>query len=276
MAFPTTPILDDFTRADENPLARWWSPNPVWNGDALCKIVSNELAPVGTSPANNDCLYSTGFRRDQEIYVTVANVSGINTLGLYVRTNQYNSATFVNTDYHVDFLPLTSEVKIWRQSISPAAAQLGATITGVSISNGDSVGVSAIGSTIEAWKKPSGGSWTSLGSRTDSNLTGGGNLGINLNVSSTAPRLDSFGGGNVPDAAGTPTNIMGKARSPFTAAWGYRQKLKGQKTGASFFAKTIMFDDIDPADRDSLIHFWLSAPSDLFMRNDKMFFGAMS
>jgi hypothetical protein len=275
MAFPTTPILDNFTRADENPIKQCFAPNPIWSGDGLCKIVSNQLAPVAASPTNNDAFCSVGFQSSQEIYITVDNVSGLTTIGLYCRINQANTAGFINTDYHIDFLPGTSELKFWRDSISPASAQLGATVSGVSLANGDSIGLSCIGSTIEAWKKPSGGSWASLGNRTDSNLTGGGQIGVNINVTTTAPRFSNFGGGKVPDAAGTPTDITGKARAPFRSAWSYLQHNTGAKTGGSFFAKTIMFDDIDTADRDSLIHFWLSAPSAAFLKTDKMFFGAM-
>lgn len=198
MSFPTTGILDAFTRADENPLAGGWASVPVWNGDSVSKLVSNQMAPIGTSPSDNDAVWNTSFGADQEMYVTIVNTSGLTVCGLYGRLTAENDPAFHPVAYIAEFNLGASTVKLFRKNGAAASVQLGSTVTSFTVSNGDVLGLSCIGSTITIWRNG-----TSVISQTDTVITAGGKLGINMSVSSTSPRLDDFGGGDyIPPAAG--------------------------------------------------------------------------
>ena len=69
------------------------------------------------------------------------------------------------------------------------------------MSAGDSIGMSMVGSTITVYYKASGGSWTSLGTRTDSTYTAAGRLQLGqwLSSSGVASTIDNFGGGAIGD-----------------------------------------------------------------------------
>ena len=58
---------------------------------------------------------------------------------------------------------------------------------------GDSVGLQIVGSTITAWRKPGAGAWTSVGSATDTAITGPGYVSFTLQ--NTVSRASAFGGG---------------------------------------------------------------------------------
>src|SRR5262245_6888905 len=79
MAFPTTGILDDFARADENPLTgpasgggTWTS--PPWAGAENLKLFTGLCYPDIANPASifgNSAVYSTTFGPDVEVYVSL-------------------------------------------------------------------------------------------------------------------------------------------------------------------------------------------------------------
>jgi hypothetical protein len=60
--------------------------------------------------------------------------------------------------------------------------------------DGDSIGITHVGSTITIYFKSGAGSWTSLGTRTDGTYTGAGRIAIG-GFDSTSLTFDDFGGG---------------------------------------------------------------------------------
>lgn len=186
MAFPTTGILDTFSDTEGPPMTGWATPT----GLAGLKSAS------GTCLAN--AANAVGFWNsalsgaDCEAFVTVTTAtSASNTVGVWARCANVGSAA--TTDGYLVSMGegATDLWSIYRVD-NGVPTLLGSTFS-QEVSNGDSIGIQVIGSTIGAWYKASAGSWTELATRTDSTYTAAGYVG--LSISDTTGRCDNFGGG---------------------------------------------------------------------------------
>lgn len=178
--FPTTPILDNFNRADEGP-----PPSANWTdiGNGL-EVISNQAA--GSAVGDNISYWNPiTFGPDSEVYVTIPVTDVVNGV-IYLR---FNTGSF--NGYGLIFGASTSSLSVIRLD-GGVPTPLGAAIS-QAISNGDSVGLRVIGSTIKVYYKAAAGSWTFLDSRTDATYSAAGAL--LLVVVDTTMRLDNFGGG---------------------------------------------------------------------------------
>lgn len=186
MPFPTTPILDTFTRADENPLAGIWTGPMEPGGDSL-QLLSNQVATIGA--VNFGGSYVSALAgADCEAYATIATNDAGNRSELYVR-----GFTDINglDGYCVSRVGSTWSI---RRKINTGDAQIGATAT-QAFSSGDSMGIAVYGTTLEGWYKPAAGAWTLVLSRSDSTYAAGGFIGIRM--FGTTYRVDDFGGGTI-------------------------------------------------------------------------------
>jgi hypothetical protein len=78
MPFPTTPIIDDFNRADENPIGGNWTNNALGEGaDNQLRIVSNQLKAV-TAATSCEMYWNKDIFNGQiiEAYFTVITKPG--------------------------------------------------------------------------------------------------------------------------------------------------------------------------------------------------------
>jgi hypothetical protein len=162
---------------------------------------SNKLTANGSSRSASS--WTTSFGPDQEAYVTLATAGDLSQLflrgtglatadptayALEADEDGVNLVKYVNGDW----TPITS----WPHTFA----------------NGDGFGASAIGNTITAYyRNGASGTWTALGSATDSSITAGGRIG--LEADSTAVTLTNFGGGTR-----TPTSPLRTAHGAFTSA----------------------------------------------------------
>lgn len=194
MAFPTTAILDNFNRANANPdgSGSWTS---LFNN---IQIVSNEAK--GTSTSNVVYWNAGTFNANCETYITFGgtlpggggyvevgarvNLSPLN--GYAVRATKVDAGTDVIQLSRIDNSVATS-LATYNQEIS----------------SGDSIGIECNGSTIKAYYKPSGGSWTEVISVTDSTYGSGGRA--SLAIISSVATVDNYGGGDI--VGGTTYNI---------------------------------------------------------------------
>jgi hypothetical protein len=188
MAFPTTPVLDDFSGT----LANWT--NPVFGASAVV-IAAGRLA--GTGGAENAAVWTSSFSSDdQEVYYDVP-VDTNNQVSLLFMVQDADASP---TAYAIEVLQVGDVLRLRRYN-NGAATTLQTTT--LALAAGDSVGASKIGSLISVYHKPSAGSWTPHTSATDgSPLTGGGQIGTL--IEGTGMRIDNFGGGNV--ASGGPSD----------------------------------------------------------------------
>lgn len=192
VSFPTNGILDNFNRADESPLAGGWSANPFWSGDVLHRVVSNQCTPVTTGFA--DAMWATGFTANQEVYVTMPTVAGITSIGLYCRGINENSGGFTNQYYFAGF---EADGDVVLQVQDGTETTLGSmTLSGGAIANGDSIGLSCVGSAIKVFYKRAAGAWTEVISVTETRHNVAGKVAINADCSGFYT-LDDFGGGNI-------------------------------------------------------------------------------
>lgn len=200
MAFPTTSVLDSFTRADGALGANWGT--PVTSGNPACKVATNQIAPnvdTGNSPYADGYWSAATFGPDSECYATVTSVANA-ARALYARVvNPGNASTLAGYDLQSSFGAVTT----WGlyEITNNVETLMGATFT-QTVSANDAIGIDCIGTTIAAHYKASGGSWTTLASRTNSAHSAAGNIGVSMQPGSgSANRMDDFAGGTISGGA---------------------------------------------------------------------------
>jgi len=204
MAFPVNGVVDDFARTNSSTLGGAWSSSfATYSSHG---ISSNQA--VGTASASRgNCFSGSGFNADQEAYITCTTLGSTFTVYLFVRTHDITdpdgyAIAFVNGTSDNFFLgKMGSDVQI----IGTYSQQ---------VQSGDSVGISASGSTITAYYKASGGSWTALGSAGDTTFSGSGYAAWDDTSDGTANVFDNFGAGNL---SVTPPPVSTPILTPFMA-----------------------------------------------------------
>jgi RHS repeat-associated protein len=192
---PTTPILDDFNRADEDPLSQggaWAARDPI-GGTATLKVVSNVAAPRVTSQTVS--YRTTVYPGDMEAYATVAAVAnqdlGVNTMVLNIRQVGGQGWDGIYLGWRDK---TTGDTLTFSRVINNSTTVLG--VAAVEIHAGDVLLARRVGTQLEAWVKHED-AWELKLTVTDTVLTGG-MIGIGLNNSSQPNplgRWDDFGGG---------------------------------------------------------------------------------
>lgn len=182
MAFPTTPILDNFNRPDENPLSgggAWIS--PLISGSESLSLVSNEIKRLTTDWGGS--LYDTLYSPDQEIYITITNIVGDSKISLYLRLQK---PTTPLDGYTLDYFHNLNLARFTRRDAG-VIVQLGSLVT-LTLQVGDVLGLRIQGTTLEGFVNGN-----SIGSRVDSVLGSSGYLAVE--AGNTSFTLDNFGGG---------------------------------------------------------------------------------
>jgi len=190
MPFPTVSgYLDQFNRANEGPPPSSSWAGPITQGQGQLQTFSN----VVIAAASGSNYWNTSFAADQECGLTIGDFVS-DSAALYLRINTPNSA---NLDaYAIGFYQGGAGTNVIRvfKIIDNTATQLGGDIS-QTIANGDSIGAQVIGSTIYVWYKVGAGSWTNLDTRTNSEITAGGFVGISFGATNVYG--DDFFGGAV-------------------------------------------------------------------------------
>lgn len=209
MAFPTTSLLDAFNRADENPVNTNWG--DVHPAVSEMRIVSNQL--VGQVAGSFNCSHwETSFGADQEAWATLAAKWSSNNhqADLWVRTQNPPGGDLDSYSLKVYDDGADEIITLWRQ-INTGDTLIGSVVA--TITAGDGLGISAIGTTIRAYHKIGAGAWTEVLNVTDSVITGTGYLAVGASPAGTIV-WDNFGGGTfVPEegsaADNAPIPILG-------------------------------------------------------------------
>lgn len=195
--FPTTGVLDNFTRSSENPLSDGgkWATFTGWTGgnNALEIITSGQA--IASVSGGGAALWTATQYTDSEVYTTVEAFSG-DTITLFLRIGSPSSFTGYRLKIQNGLM------EFYRSDSTSLSSPVFPTI-GI----GDSVGARIVGTTLTAWHKPSGGSWTQVASATDSTYTSG-YIGVAINDQAAA--IGNFGGGAVAESiSGTWTTPSG-------------------------------------------------------------------
>lgn len=195
MAFGDSGILDNFNRANGALGASWSS--PVYSGDGALVVSGNQCTP--NAAGFHDSAWGTSFSANQEVFATVVSKNAnTDLMYLFARLVNLNGASL---DGYILIITVASGTDTWeiRRIDNAVETTLGASFT-QEIGAGDAIGLRCNGTSIEAWYRASGGSWTRLATRTDSTYNASGQIGLGANTASTPlPVFDDFGGGVIVD-----------------------------------------------------------------------------
>lgn len=194
MSFPETFLIDAFNRSDENPLAGGiWSPTRTYSPDGSTAQLQTNQARQAAFLSSSHTIQS--YPEDQECWATIAALANSDDVELNGRIRDPNIAGAFDFYQWVWFVASSS----WRiiRVENGVAIGIGPNPTTPDLAAGDSIGMRLVGATIEGWHKPAAGSWTLLVSYTDPTpLIHPGFIGIGMNDSDQAWRIDDFGGGS--------------------------------------------------------------------------------
>lgn len=188
MPFPTTPILDTFTRSDAATLGSAWTDLVITANTGGFGITSNAATHVTGSPGS----YWNGstFGADCEVYATVFGLGGsaFSERMLYARITSPNTGS--TSGYAVGFEVNGGLVYLYRIT-SSGYVDIGTPTTSTLVA-GNVIGLSVIGTTVTAYING-----TAVNTVTDSTYGAAGFIGIGGFQVSPATSLRNFGGGTV-------------------------------------------------------------------------------
>lgn len=138
--------------------------------------------------------WTTAMNIDAEVYADIGQASAAGPFAVLARIQNPGAATF--SAYALEVTTAQMKIRRW---VSGVATDL-ATIP-TAVASGDSIGLSVVGSTLTAWRKPLGGAWTQVGAVTDTVIPTAGYVGI-WSVGNNGWVVDNVGGGSLSTAAG--------------------------------------------------------------------------
>lgn len=190
MSSMTTPILDNFNRADGAVGSNWTS--PVWTGDGSFSVISNQFGAVSGTTIS---MYwsASSFSEDQEAYVTImtppANDSA-NVVSVYCRLSGQGTAS--PTYYAATLRKLSGTDTVTIERVIGGTVTAIGSAKSIEFASGDGLALTCVGGVIASWRR-SGSTWVFIDAVNNTDITGGGYIGIE---SRQVARLDDFGGGN--------------------------------------------------------------------------------
>lgn len=193
MAFPTTGTLDDFNRANEQPVGGGWNATPIYNpGIATLQIVANQLTRDAGGISGQ--YWNTQFGPDMECYATLAaDPQPIHIL--YVRAQNVGTTSLDGYVLTV-FSDGSRRIRVSRET-DGSDTLLDSFSESGAFSAGDKIGISVVGSTITGYWNLGGAGWVQKVQATDTTYIGNGYIGVVIESGAGTMGLDDFGGGTV-------------------------------------------------------------------------------
>ena len=204
-SFPTTPILDNFNRADESPLD-----NGTWDTSCLAsegtttrlRVLTNQCAVESGAAGNCGQQWLASFGAgDHEAYVTLAVVAATNAGWIQVDAKLAGCgqpAVGTLSCAAVRWQPsggALSQLDVFSMGGSVGVGHSFFTLGWLDAANGDRIGVRQKGDYVHAYRDHSGGGWTWSGAIWKVPSGSGDQLGLNMRTS--VAQADNFGGGSV-------------------------------------------------------------------------------
>lgn len=199
-------LLDDFNRSNTGPpLGGNWS--VLYGATDGLKIVSNHAEPGGSNGLYGEYWNAATYGPDCDVEITVLTVDhSSDWAGIVLMLGLTNPGSATISGYEVDFYlrengSTVDSVHVYRLD-NGSTTELGTADTGFSWSNGVSFKFERIGSTLKAYYRPSGGSWTLAATRTDSTYSSAGYIGVGWWYNNPdLTDLDDFGGSTISSGA---------------------------------------------------------------------------
>lgn len=194
MPFPTTAILDGFTRANSTTtIGSNWT--PLESGATKDRGINSNQA------YDPDAVYSwiywnvAQYGPNCEGYLTVATWSTQDdTHTVMIRLKDMTQDAYTFDGYQLKAYIFGADTLALTRIDNSVSTQLGSSIS-TTLAAGHKVGISAVGSTLTAYQD-SGSGWVEMGSRTDATYAAAGYLGF-YTPGDTTWRHDDFGGGTI-------------------------------------------------------------------------------
>jgi hypothetical protein len=192
MAFPTTPILDTFQRANTGP-----PPSASWTtskGTGL-KIVSNQCVPNVDTLDQAATWSASSFVNNQECYFTLAAVPTSTSGGMACCARLQNSTDINSNHYELDVQVHVGNdgIQLYKQ-VSTTYFFVGSEfIIGRDFQIGDEIGLQVKGNIVRAWFNR-----VLVITAVDNSIPSGGFIGLDYE-GSTGGAYGSFGGGAARD-----------------------------------------------------------------------------
>lgn len=181
-------LLDDFSDTEGPPMTGWTTPTGLAglrSSGGVC------LANAANAMGVWDSIMGSA---DAEVEATITTATGAGaTVSIFVRAKDVGSAATIDA---YGLVITEGATDTWQIALFTNGVQstLGSNFS-QEVADGDSIRLRVVGSTLYAFYKASGGSWTELTTRTDSTYSAAGYLA--LSISDTTGRVDDFGGGVV-------------------------------------------------------------------------------
>lgn len=184
-AFPTTGILDSFTRGNEEPVAGWTDIN---NGIKLDTFVI-----TGDTGSNDTAGWNaTTYGPNSEAYATVLGAQG-NKCAVMARLTTLVSGTY---DGYFAYQASDDNTQLYRLD-NGGFTEIGTEYSFV-MASGDKIGIECIGTAIKAYIKDGAAAWGAVVSTTDGAHGNAGYVGAWIDDNNIGQRaLDDFGGGTI-------------------------------------------------------------------------------
>jgi hypothetical protein len=212
--FGSTGILDNFNRANENPLSNGgkWS-GPYLIGFLQMQVISNQCSPGGGTAGNWWNVQK--FGPDCEVYCDVVTAPTVSSDQFSIGARQVNPG---GSTFAIDGWSLTYTVQAssqWQLAVTVSGSIVNQISWTHNLQNGDSVGINCIGNVATAYLKRAG-VWSVMGTLTDSHIAAAGYLSIFAD----SGIYDNFGGGNVAMGwAAAIAKLSPKALTAMMASW---------------------------------------------------------
>lgn len=182
--FPSVSLVDNCTRANEGPPPTGW----VTSSGTGLKIVSNRCVQDNTADFMGGA-WNTSFGPNMECAAKIAQVPAA---AVYheVSLRQQTNTSYASDHYEIDIIPIAGSnndtMEFWKQ-VATVFTQLGATVNlGADFAVNDVWGARMTGTTFDGYYNG-----TSIGTRTDSDISGAGYC--NLLISPASPTLQVSG-----------------------------------------------------------------------------------
>jgi hypothetical protein len=187
---PSTPILDNFNRANGGAGSNWSVMKPT--SFALMNISNNQAVDSSSTLYAWNFWNASTFGPDSEAYATVASYSGSDTIRIGARVTGGGTSSYSGYFVSISTTGAWSIIRITNGG-SPVTLKSGVTQT---LSSGDRIGIQVIGSVVTAWHD-TGSGWQQVMSYDTSGdatkYTGAGNVAVEFRSST----IDDFGGGTI-------------------------------------------------------------------------------
>jgi hypothetical protein len=188
--FPTTPIKDNFNRADEG-----GPPSSSWIDVSGWLVNTNQFVPQ-TAAGGDFSIYDAVYGPDCEAYLTVPVLpTQVDNLYLHIR---FSPSAYTGYFLSLSFDPAGADtLRIWRRDgIGGGDNPIGALVGGLAFAAGDSIGIRVIGNTITSYYKIGAGAWVLQDTFVDATYGASGYTGVE-DVSTDEFTADNYGAGTI-------------------------------------------------------------------------------